>query len=58
MPSAGRAGAEVCRMHGAAGGGPKGNAAKHDVMTAEALACKREIVALARLALETMAAIE
>jgi hypothetical protein len=50
----------VCRMHGAAGGAPKGNrnALKHGATTAEALAFKREIASLARLARETMAAIE
>jgi hypothetical protein len=47
-------------MHGAASGAPKGNrnALKHGAMTAEALAFKREIAALARMARETMAAIE
>jgi hypothetical protein len=50
----------VCRMHGARGGAPKGhrNALKHGATTAEALAFKREIAALARMARETMAAIE
>ena len=53
-------GADVCRMHGAAGGAPKGNrnALKHGATTAEALDFKREIAALARLARETVAAIE
>ena len=47
-------------MHGAGGGAPKWNrkALKHGAMTAEALAFKREITALARVAHETMAAIE
>jgi hypothetical protein len=50
----------VCRMHGAAGGAPRGNrnALKHGEFTAETLALKREIQALARLARETMAATE
>ena len=56
-------GANVCRMHGAAGGAPRGNknALKHGcvTMTAEALAFrKREIAALARMARETIGAIE
>jgi hypothetical protein len=53
-------GHSVCRMHGAAGGAPKRNrnALKHGGFTAEALAMKREIQVLARLALATMAAIE
>ncbi len=60
VPSAGRSGIYVCRMHGAAGGAPKGNrnALKHADFTAETLALKRKIQALARLARETMAAIE
>jgi hypothetical protein len=47
-------------MHGAAGGAPNGNrnALKHGASSAETLALKREIMALARLARETMAAIE
>ena len=47
-------------MHGAGGGAPKGNrnALKHGVFTAEAVAMKREIQALARMARGTMAAIE
>ena len=47
-------------MHGAAGGAPKGNrnALKHGAFTAEALAFKREIATLARMARKTMAAIE
>jgi hypothetical protein len=47
-------------MHGAAGGAPKGNrnALKHGATTAQALDFKREIAALARMARETMAAIE
>ncbi len=53
-------GSKVCRMHGAAGGAPKGNrnALKHGASSAEILALRREIQALARLARETMAAIE
>ena len=47
-------------MHGAAGGAPRGNrnAWKHGASSAETLALKREIQALARLARETMAEIE
>jgi uncharacterized protein YjcR len=47
-------------MHGAGGGAPKGNknALKHGGFTAEAMALKKEIAALARMARETMAAIE
>jgi uncharacterized protein YjcR len=47
-------------MHGAGGGAPRGNknALKHGDFTAEGLALKREIQALARMARETMAAIE
>jgi hypothetical protein len=47
-------------MHGAGGGAPKGNknALKHGDLTGEGLALKREIQALARIARETMAAIE
>jgi hypothetical protein len=50
----------VCRMHAAAGGAPKGNrnVMKHGGFTAETLALKREIQALARIARETMATIE
>ena len=53
-------GSSVCRMHGANGGAPKGNknAMKHGDFTAETLAMKREISALARMARETMGAIE
>ena len=53
-------GYSVCRMHGARGGAPNGNrnALKHGDFTAETLALKREIQALARMARETMAAIE
>ena len=53
-------GSNVCRMHGAAGGAPKGNrnALKHGNFTAESLALRKEVQALARLARETMAAIE
>src|SRR5271166_4544053 len=52
-------GYEVCRMHGAVGGAPKGNsnALKHGASSAEMLALKKEVQALARLARETMAAI-
>jgi uncharacterized protein YjcR len=47
-------------MHGAGGGAPKGNrnAMKHGGFTAETIALKREIQALARMARETVAAIE
>jgi len=47
-------------MHGAAGGAPRGNrnALKHGGFTAETLALKREIQALAQMAREAMAAIE
>jgi uncharacterized protein YjcR len=47
-------------MHGAGGGAPKGNrnALKHGDFTAEGLALKRQISALARMAHETMGAIE
>jgi uncharacterized protein YjcR len=47
-------------MHGAAGGAPKGNrnALKHGDFTAETLAMKREIQALARMARKTLVAIE
>jgi hypothetical protein len=50
----------VCRMHGANGGAPKGNrnALKHGEFTAEAIAMKRQINALARMARETMGTIE
>ena len=60
VPSAGSSGYSVCRMHGAAGGAPKGNrnAIKHGEFAAKTLALKREIQALARMARETMAAIE
>ena len=53
-------GHSVCRMHGAAGGAPKGNrnAMKHGGFTAEAIALRKEIVALDRLARETLAAME
>ena len=53
-------GSSVCRMHGAASGAPKGNknALKHGGFTAEGLALKREIQALARMARETLVAIE
>jgi uncharacterized protein YjcR len=47
-------------MHGARGGAPEGNrnALKHGEFTAEGLALKRQISALARMARETMGAIE
>ena len=50
----------VGRMHGAAGGAPRANrnALKHGGFAAETLALKREVQALARLARQTMAAIE
>jgi uncharacterized protein YjcR len=53
-------GSSVCRMHGAGGGAPKGNrnALKHGECSADTLALKREIQALARMARETLAAIE
>src|SRR6478735_6620551 len=46
--------ANVCRMHGAGGGAPRGNrnAVKHGELAAETLALKREIQALARMARE------
>jgi uncharacterized protein YjcR len=55
-----RGSSRSCRMHGALGGAPKGNrnALKHGGFTAETLALKREIQALARLVHGTMAAIE
>ena len=53
-------GHSVCRMHGAAGGAPRGNrnALKHGARSAETLALKRQISALARLARETLEAME
>jgi uncharacterized protein YjcR len=53
-------GCSVCRMHGAAGGAPKGNknALKHGECSAETRALKREIQALARMTRATMGAIE
>jgi uncharacterized protein YjcR len=47
-------------MHGAGGGAPKGNrnALKHGDFTTEATALRREVFALARMARETIAAIE
>jgi uncharacterized protein YjcR len=47
-------------MHGAGGGAPQGNrnAFKHGEFAAEALALKREIQALARIARDTLVAIE
>jgi hypothetical protein len=53
-------GHSVCRMHGASGGASKDNrdALKHGARSAEALALRKEVEALARLARETMAAME
>jgi hypothetical protein len=53
-------GHSVCRMHGAGGGAPKGNrnALKHGEFTAEATALRREVLALAWMARETLGAIE
>jgi uncharacterized protein YjcR len=53
-------GSSVCRMHGTGGGAPRGNrnALKHGGFAAESIALKREIQGLARMARETMAAIE
>ena len=53
-------GSSVCRMHGAGGGAPKGNknALKHGQFSAELIALKREIQALARMTRATMGAIE
>jgi glucans biosynthesis protein len=47
-------GFEVCRMHGARGGAPKGNrnALKHGLYTAEAIQTRRMIAALMRQARE------
>jgi uncharacterized protein YjcR len=47
-------------MHGARGGAPKGNcnALKHGDFAAEVVALRRQISALARMARETMGAIE
>jgi uncharacterized protein YjcR len=47
-------------MHGGRGGAPKGNrnALKHGGFTAEGLALRRQISAFARMARETMGAIE
>jgi uncharacterized protein YjcR len=60
VPSTGSSGSSVCRMHGAGGGAPRGNrnALKHGDFTAETLAVKKQVHALARMARETMAAIE
>jgi hypothetical protein len=43
-------GSSVCRMHGAGGGAPRGNrnALKHGDFTAETLAVKKQVHALAR----------
>jgi uncharacterized protein YjcR len=53
-------GHKVCRMHGAGGGAPRGNrnALKHGDFTAESLAVKKQVHALARMAREMMTAIE
>src|SRR5271157_6640943 len=53
-------GHSVCRMHGAAGGAPKGNrnALKRGEFTAESIDVKKEVQALARFARETLAAME
>ena len=53
-------GHSVCRMHGADGGAPRGNrnALKHGGFTAETVALKSKIQALARMARETMGVIE
>jgi uncharacterized protein YjcR len=47
-------------MHGAGGGAPQGNknALKHGDFTTETIALKREIQALARMARETIEAVE
>jgi periplasmic glucans biosynthesis protein len=47
-------------MHGAGGGAPRGNrnAWKHGAHSAETLALRKEVQALARMARETLAAIE
>jgi hypothetical protein len=52
-------GHSVCRMHGADGGAPRGNrnALKHGGFTAETVALKSKIQALARMARETLMAI-
>jgi uncharacterized protein YjcR len=53
-------GHNVCRMHGAGGGAPKGNrnALKHGGFTAEGLELKRQISAFARMARETIRTLE
>ena len=53
-------GFDVCRMHGAGGGAPKGNqnALKHGEFAADTLTLKKEIAALARLARATIGEIE
>ena len=50
----------MCRMHGPLAGTPTGrrNARKHCELTAEAMALKKEITALTRIARKTMTAIE
>jgi uncharacterized protein YjcR len=59
LPNANRSGVLVARLDEAGGGAPGGNrnAMKHGAQSAETLALKREIQALARLARETMAEI-
>lgn len=60
VPSTCGEGADVCRMHGAGGGAPKGNknTVKHGAMVAESLALRKvEVQELARMARKTMAAI-
>ena len=58
--ASGGSGLSVCRMHGAGGGAPKGNrnALKHGNFTAEGLALKKQISALARMARETISALK
>ena len=60
VSSSGGAGSSVCRTHGAGGGAPRGNrnALKHGEFADGTLALKRESKALARMARNTMAAIE
>jgi hypothetical protein len=51
---------EVVEWHGAGGGAPRGNknALRHVGFTREAMALKKEIAALARMARETIAGVE
>ena len=53
-------GHNVCRMHGAGGGAPNGNrnALERRQLTAEGLALKGQISALARMARETISALK